>query len=278
MTIKTGFVTCVELGVSCMRAIYRAGGRIDFAITLPDEKSRAKSGRVFLDEFCAQRSIHLLKTPNINDSACVEFLRQQRPDVLFIIGWSQIARGEVLNAASRVIGMHPTLLPEGRGRAAIPWAIIKSLSKTGVTMFELDGGVDSGPLLAQVELPLGDRETAASLYARVAEAHAQLIERHWASIENQTLIGRPQDHERATYWPARTPSDGELRPTLTVDGADRLVRAITRPYPGAFLRRGEAVLRIWAGRPATEDSPSSGGLRIRFADGDYDATEWEREA
>ena len=65
--MKVGFVTCVELGLSCIHAVYEVGGRIDFAITLPDTKARAKSGRVYLDEFCATHQVPLLKVSHLND-------------------------------------------------------------------------------------------------------------------------------------------------------------------------------------------------------------------
>lgn len=275
--MKVGFVTCVQLGLSCIHAIYDAGGRIDFAVTLPDDKARTKSGRVYLDEFCAERGVPLVKTPHVNDPTFVEFLRQEQPDWLFIIGWSQIAGPGVLRAARRgVVGMHPTLLPEGRGRAAIPWAIIKGLTETGVTMFVLDEGVDTGPILAQLRLPLAPDETATSLYARVDDAHARLMRETWPQIAAGTANPRAQDERRATVWPGRTPADGELLPSMTVAEAERLVRAVTRPYPGAFVRDAPnaRVIRVWAGRPAGA-AAVAGAVRLEFADGGYDAAEWE---
>ena len=75
-----------------------------------------------------------------------------------------------------MIGAHPTLLPKGRGRAAIPWAIIKGLDSTGLTFFKMDKGVDTGDILQQIEIPITKDETSNTLYDKVNTAHIDLIE------------------------------------------------------------------------------------------------------
>lgn len=173
--MKIGFVTCVQLGLSCIEAIYLAGGQLDLAITLPDDKAINKSGRVYLDQFCLKHQIPLIKTNHINDSVVLDSIKQMDLDWLFIIGWSQIAGQAVLDAPNMgVLGIHPTLLPTGRGRAAIPWAILKSLDKTGVTLFKLDTGVDTGPIADQYTIPLTSQTTATELYQLVDDAHMEL--------------------------------------------------------------------------------------------------------
>jgi methionyl-tRNA formyltransferase len=257
-----------------MEEIYAQGGELDIVITLRDEIDASKSGRVFVDEFCAEHSVPLLKIKNVNDTDVIDAVHRHALDWLFIIGWSQIAKAPVLSAPRRgVLGMHPTLLPEGRGRAAIPWAIIKGLSKTGVTMFQLDEGVDTGPIVAQYELPLEPDETAATLYPRVQVAHRALIAQIWPALANDKVTVTPQDHSRASEWPGRRPSDGLITPSMTVDEADRLVRATTRPYPGAFWIDGDRTLRVWAG--GRELRP--GAVPLELADGTYNALDYEWE-
>lgn len=244
--LRFGFVTCVELGLSCMDAIYHAGGSLAAAFTLRDDLAAQKSGRIYLDGFCAQHGIPLRKVRNVNDPDALAMIRGADLDWLFIVGWSQIARAEVLSATRRgALGMHPTLLPEGRGRAAVPWAILKGLERTGVTLFKLDEGVDTGPIAAQVVVPIEARETATTLYAKVSAAHRSLIEQAWPSLVADVLRLAPQDESRATVWPGRTPEDGRVTADLSPAMADRLVRAVTRPYPGAFVDAKAARLRIW---------------------------------
>jgi methionyl-tRNA formyltransferase len=278
--MRAGFVTCVSLGLACMEEIYAAGGRLEVAVTIPDERSRRKAGRVYLDEFCGRHGVELLKFPNVNDAACVAALRERRLDWLFIIGWSQIAREAVLGAPRLgVLGAHPTLLPEGRGRAAVPWAIIKGLPRTGVTLFQLDSGVDTGPIVAQQEIPLAPDEDAATLYAKVVAAHRALIRTVWPRLVAGTVRAVPQDDARATVWPERTPADGRITPATTVAEAERLVRATTRPYPGAFVVEPGRVVRIWKGAAGEPSLPAPPGTyRLRLADGVYDAHDFAFEA
>src|SRR5690606_9799351 len=129
--MRVGFVTCVQLGLSCMEAIYEAGGELIFAGSLLDTQAPNKSGRAFLDEFCSLRDIPLMKFRNINAPDALAAIRSAELDWLMIIGWSQIA-GERILALPRcgVLGMHPSLLPMGRGRAAVPWAILLDLPET----------------------------------------------------------------------------------------------------------------------------------------------------
>jgi len=275
--MRVGFVTCVQLGLSCMEAIYDAGGRLEFAGTLLDTQAVAKSGRVYLDEFCGKHRIPLTKFRNVNDAAAVAAIRDVGLDWLFIVGWSQIAHGQVLETPKLgVLGMHPTLLPVGRGRAAIPWAILLGLPVTGVTLFKLDGGVDTGPVAAQEVLAVGHRETATSLYRRVNEAHRTLILKFWSQIESGTLQFTPQDESRVTVWEGRTPDQGQLDLGMRAEDAERLIRAVTRPYPGAFIDLDGRRLRVWAAEPANAaQAESDGGLVLNFADGALRVTDLE---
>jgi methionyl-tRNA formyltransferase len=283
---KFGFVTCVQLGLACMETIYRLGGRLDLAVTLHDHLATKKSGRVYIDDFCASRGIDLLKAANVNDAPVVEAVLEKKLDWLFIIGWSQIARKELLEApALGAIGIHPTLLPQGRGRAAIPWAILKGLPETGVTLFRLDEGVDTGDIIAQQVLAIASDETAATLYERVRIAHETLIENAWPDLLSGQILFRRQDGSAATQWPGRTPADGAIRPEMTSQDVDRLVRATTHPYPGAFLDFQSRRYFIWAGAPIQQAHVSApqmagdGRLVFPTADGAFEAVDWtEREA
>lgn len=274
--MRFGFVTCVELGLSCMKAIYEIGGRLELVITLPDDRARRKSGRVYLDEFCAAHAIPLVKSPNVNDAAVVAAIKEAGIDWLFIIGWSQIARDEVLAAPRRgVLGMHPTLLPVGRGRAAIPWAILKGLERTGVTLFKLDGGVDTGEILDQLEIPLSPRTDATALYAASEAAHMTLMKDAYPRLLADRLRPQAQDEAAATLWPGRKPEDGAIDLAGSVADAERLVRAVTRPYPGAFVIIGGRKLILWKARIADGDEDCGDDPCLSFRDGRLRALDWE---
>jgi methionyl-tRNA formyltransferase len=271
--MKIAFCTCVQIGKSCIEAVISSGGRFDLLLSLHDHKSQKKSGRIYLDDIAAENKIPLFKLNHINDSEVAEVLKLHRIDWLFVIGWSQIASADFLKAPNKgVIGAHPTLLPTGRGRAALPWAILKGLDKTGVTFFKMDLGVDTGEILDQFEIPLRSNETATTLYNKVNEAHVELIEQIWPKLIKGSLVGIKQDETLATYWDGRTPADGELYKSMSVLEVDRLVRATTRPYPGAFLML-DAInkLIIWGG----SIQPIQDSKIINFIDGPYYASDFE---
>lgn len=272
MSKRIAFATCVQLGLSCIEEIYRIGGNLDLLITLSDEKAKNKSGRVYLDKISEKKDVPLLKINNINDQEVIDSLKKYKIDWLFIIGWSQIAKKEVLETPTYgCIGMHPTLLPQGRGRAAIPWAILKGLEKTGVTLFKLDEGVDTGDIIGQEVIHMTKDITATELYEKVNQAHISLISKYWEDIINNTITLTKQDEANATEWPGRTPEDGEIYSHMTMDEADRLVRAVTHPYPGAFYRNGDKIIRIWA----AETNETYGEIKLK--DGYLTPIEYEIE-
>jgi methionyl-tRNA formyltransferase len=281
--MKIGFVTCVELGLSCMRAIYGVGGKLDFALTLCDELASAKSGRAYIDEFCGQHAIRLAKVANINNREAINAIAAADLDWLFVVGWSQIARTPVLQSTRLgVLGMHPTLLPVGRGRAAIPWAILLGLRETGVTLFKMDTGVDTGPVIAQTKIPIDAGETATTLYSKVATAHATLLQDNWRALIDSRLAPARQDDGAATVWAGRKPEDGRITGEFSVFDAEKMIRAVTRPYPGAFIDEGGDRLRIWAcgspGQSCGGDALGSKVRRLHFRDGWLDAVEWDLES
>lgn len=246
--MKFAFCTCVQLGKSCIEAAIQGGFEFDLLITLHDHKSKNKSGRIYLDQISQEKDIPLLKIDHINDQEVIDTLIERKIDWLFIIGWSQIASKEILKAPKfGVVGAHPTLLPEGRGRAAIPWAIIKGLSKTGVTFFKMDMGVDTGDILAQEEIIIDERESATTLYKKVDEAHVSLFLHTLPKLISGNFTLQQQDEFKATYWEGRTPADGEIKAGMSADEVDRLIRATTHPYPGAFYinEDGEKVV-VWS--------------------------------
>jgi methionyl-tRNA formyltransferase len=268
--MKLGFVTCVRVGLSCMEAIYNAGGKLIFAMTLPDEKAINKSGRVYIDDFCKARGIYLLKSSHVNNPEVLQAIDSAGIDWLFIIGWSQIASINILNAPKRgVLGMHPTLLPVGRGRAAIPWAILNGLEKTGVSMFKMDLGVDTGPVAAQIEIPLSSVTTATELYNKVDAAHVALIHKTIPLLFADKLNLIAQDETKASIWPGRKPEDGEIKLDGSVFDAEKLIRAVTHPYPGAYYFENKTKRIVWSAQyiDVEESINLCDCVYLKFSDG-----------
>src|ERR671919_698473 len=114
--------------------------------------------------------------PRSDPDSIATAVRTLEPELVFVVGWSQLVREPFIALASEgVFGMHPTLLPRHRGRAPIPWAILSGLARTGVTLFEIvDASADSGAIVGQVVVEIAEEDTAETLYERISDAHVEL--------------------------------------------------------------------------------------------------------
>jgi methionyl-tRNA formyltransferase len=163
---------------------------------------------------------------NINKKA--ELLKDIAPDFMLEYGCHYLFKRPVLEIAP-VIGMHPTLLPGRRGRAPLNWTLVDGLKESGVTMFYLDEGVDSGDIIYQKKFQISEKDNVRDLVGKVNDI---LIEMNADLITNYPDVPRiPQDHSKATYKEKRSPSDGEIDWNRSSEEIDRLIRATTHPYP-----------------------------------------------
>src|SRR6266513_2796269 len=253
------------MGRDCLVAAAEAGAEVAAVVPLPGPIDPSRSGQCSFDEIAADLGAKLIETADVNSPATVEAVREVDPDLIFIVGWSQLVMDEFIGLGRHgVFGMHPTLLPRHRGRAAIPWAILSGLAKTGVTLFEIvDGTADSGPIVGQVEVPLARDETATTLYDKVTAAHVELVRACVPQLLDGTATRVEQDTRRASAWPKRTPADGiidwETRAPYLYDW----VRAQARPYPGAFTWLGDEKVVVWRARAVDGSGPAGTILEER---------------
>lgn len=261
--MRTVWVSFDTMGRDGLDAAADAGAEIVGVVTLPGPIDPNRSGQCSFDEIAARHGAQLVETTDVSSEATVEAVRALDPELIFVVGWSQLVREPFLALAREgVFGMHPTLLPRHRGRAPIPWAILSGLAHTGVTLFEIvDTTADSGAIVGQVVVDIGPDETAATLFERISEAHVELVRELVPQLVARTAPRLPQDPARASAWPKRTPADGimdwETRAPYLYDW----VRAQTRPYPGAFTFLGEEKVVVWRARPVElEDEAPAGTI------------------
>jgi methionyl-tRNA formyltransferase len=248
------------MGRDCLAAAAEAGAEVAAVVTLPGPIDPNRSGQCSFEGIAGRLGAHLIETADVNSPETIAAIRETNPDLIFVVGWSQLVMDEFIGLPPHgVFGMHPTLLPRHRGRAAIPWAILSGLAKTGVTLFQIgDGTADSGAIVGRVEVPIDRDETATTLYEKVTAAHLELVREYVPKLLDGTAERTGQDTRRASSWPKRTPADGiidwETRAPYLYDW----VRAQTRPYPGAFTYLGEEKLVVWRARPVElgEDAPA----------------------
>ncbi|PDT46699.1 methionyl-tRNA formyltransferase [Sinorhizobium fredii] len=239
------FVGAVESSKIALEALLKVGRAPALVITLPPELAGRHSDFVDLGAVARAAGVGVCYTTDINQPAVLEAMASVEPDLTFVIGWSQVCRQPFRDVARRgTIGFHPAALPRLRGRAVIPWTIIRDEDVTGSTLFWLDEGIDSGPILLQRLFAVAADETARSLYAKHTTNLSEMV------IEAATLVqtGNPprieQDHDQASYCAKRTAADGLIDWNTPAGSVLRLVRATGAPYPGAFSFHSGEKIRI----------------------------------
>ena len=218
-------------------------------MTLAPTLAHRHSDYVDLRKDAAQLGAKVIAISSGNDPAAVAMVEEAKPDISFVIGWSQIC-GVALIAAGggRMVGYHPAPLPRLRGRAAIPWTILLGDTISASTLFWVTPGVDEGPILAQRFFHVAPDETAGSLYAKHMRALRLALEDLLPQLQQGYPSGCPQEHHLATWGARRRPEDGIIdwhRPAADID---RLIRAVGRPYPGAYTLAGNDRIQIWSSR------------------------------
>ncbi|KKP94056.1 MAG: Methionyl-tRNA formyltransferase [Parcubacteria group bacterium GW2011_GWA1_36_12] len=201
---------------------------------------------------------------NINDSKTVLSIKKLTPDLILLFGLSQIVKKEILEIPRiGILGTHPTLLPKNRGRAPIPWSILKGLKKSGLTFFYLDQSADTGDIVDQMSWKITGRNDATSLYRKMTFAGKKMLVRTLPKIAKGIERRTPQP-QKSNYWPARKPSDGKISWNKSYLRVDRLIRATTKPYPGAFCFWNGYKIIIWKSKPLDNNLSFKVGTVIRL--------------
>ncbi|HUG64845.1 MAG TPA: methionyl-tRNA formyltransferase [Gaiellaceae bacterium] len=262
--MRTVWVSYDTIGRDCLEVAAEAGADIVGVVTLPGPIDPNRSGQCAFDDVAAKFDAVLHETRDVNSNETIAAVRPLEPDLIFVVGWSQLVRGPFIALAREgVFGMHPTLLPRHRGRAPIAWAILTGLARTGVTMFEIvDATADSGSIVGQIVVDIASDETATTLFERIATAHMELTRELLPQLIARTAPRIPQDPTRVSAWHKRTPADGiidwETRASYLYDW----VRAQTRPYPGAFTYLGDEKVIVWSARAVELAEPAPAGTIV----------------
>jgi methionyl-tRNA formyltransferase len=277
LVLVTGHIFGVRAfeGIFSSRAFLDGRLAVPLMIGLDDSHAAGTVGYASPGPLAAEQGARYVSTADGRLSSLAGQIRARRPAYILVIGWSRLVGEDILSIPSRgCIGMHPTMLPVGRGQAPIPWTIIKERDKTALSVFFLVAEADAGPLIAQHELDIRGGETSASLFYRIAHTHftagLELAER----LGDGAVPARAQDEAIATRWPKRRPKDGEILATMTCREITLLVRALLGPYPRAFVRVGGTEdadgqkIEIRGVEPVTGGDGDGRRIRFRCRDGE----------
>lgn len=249
--MRVAFFGTPEFAVPSLRALVGEGFDVVVVVTRPDKpvgRSRSRLVPPPVKQAAELEGLVVLQPERPEGPAFERALRELAPEIGVVVAYGHILRPEILAIPPRgMVNVHASLLPVLRGAAPIPWALLNGLDTTGVTIMQLEAGLDSGPVLLQLPTPIAADETAGELAERLAELGAQALVEALALLEQAALTPLPQDHTRATYAPKITHETAHLQwgePATTVA---RAIRALD-PRPGGW----SALHRGAAGRPPVE--------------------------
>jgi len=276
--MKIVFVGSVEIGYTVLEAVYNTNKSVEAIYTLPLEKRLSTSGFVDFEPIARRYNTKLTRTNNINDEKHIDEIRSLAPDLIIVCGWQKLICQEIIEIPRfGTVGFHSSLLPKYRGQAPVNWAIIMGEKETGITMFYLTSRVDDGDIIAQNEFPILFNDDCNTVYKKAAYAGAEMIKTYLPQIEGGTA---PRMHNISSSYPAypkRRPADGLIDFKRSALDIYNFVRALAKPYPGAFYydENGKKII-VWRIEIVFDESRlQEGDIIVGTLDMKVRLLEWE---
>jgi methionyl-tRNA formyltransferase len=274
--MRIAFLGTPEFAVPIAEACARAGELV-LAVAQPDKPAgrHQELREPPVKRWARQRGIPVEQPAKVKQGRLAAVLASARPDVAVVAAYGRILPPDVLAVPRHgCLNVHASLLPELRGAAPAQWAVARGYRETGVTVMQIDEGLDTGDIRLQRKLELDPKETGESLLGKLARLGASALEEALPLLARGELPRIPQDHSRATLAPLLTRDDGRVDWTRTAFELDARRRGFT-PWPGAWTTLGGAVLKIHAARPVPHPGVTPGELLEGTAVACGGDTAWE---
>ena len=239
------FLGTPQFAIPSLSRLYESH-EIELVITRPSRPVGRKRTRtpppVF--EEAERLGLDCIQPPNVNSAEVVGRIRSVAPAALVAVAFGRIIGPEFLGAAPHgVLNVHPSLLPRHRGAAPVQGAVLAGDSETGVTVMQMDEGLDTGPILAQRATSIDSDEMASDLEARLAVAGAELLVETLERLERGPVEPRPQDESLATMTRPLKRADGVIDWRRPAEEIYRQWRAL-HPWPGTSTNAGQQTLKV----------------------------------
>jgi methionyl-tRNA formyltransferase len=247
--MRVVFLGTPAFAVPSLDALARAGHELATVVAQPDRPAgRGQALREPATKVWArERGVPVLQPEKVRDGKLAGALAALRPDVLCVVAYGRILGKDLLELAPHgALNVHGSLLPKYRGAAPIQWAIANGETETGVSIMQMDEGLDTGDVLLQRVLPIGPADTAESLSPALAAVGGEALVESLSALEAGTVIPVPQDAARATLAPILEREHGRIdwkRPAKEIH--DRL-RGF-QPWPGGWTTLDGKVLKVLEG-------------------------------
>ena len=254
-------------GARALAGLLGAGTHVVGVVTHPDDPGEGDWFESVADVARAH-AVPVVTPASPNASDVGAWLASLEPDV-FVSVWYRRLLGEALLGMPRVaaVNLHGSLLPAYRGRAPLNWVLVNGERVTGVTLHHMTPEADAGDIIAQAAIEIAPDDTALSLYERMVKAGVDLLLEWYPAVLAGTAPRTAQDHARATVVGRRRAEDGRVRWTWAAERIANMIRAVTHPYPGAFVGDGRARLLLWEGSAEPGMPSARPGTVLAILDG-----------
>lgn len=242
-----------------LEALLRSKHRVVAVYTQPDRP--AGRGRHLaaspIKRVAIEHGVQVEQPATLKDAAAVERLASFSADLMIVVAYGLLLPQTVLDTPRLgCINVHASLLPRWRGAAPIQRAILAGDRESGVTIMQMDAGLDTGPMLLERSTPIAERETSATLHDRLAELGAQAMLDALASLH--TTVPKPQSDDGATYAAKIRKEEARIDWSRSAVEIDRMVRAFD-PWPVAETRWNGQQLRVWDALPRDAEHAADPG-------------------
>lgn len=257
------FMGTPDFAVGTLRALHEAGHEIVLAVSQPDRtKGRGKAVSMPPVKECAlELGIPVFQPEKVKTPEAVAELKKYEPDLMVVAAFGQILSKEILEMPKYgCINVHASLLPKYRGAAPIQWSIIDGEEYTGVTIMQMDEGLDTGDMITQAKVKIESDETGGSLFDKLASAGAELCVKTVKMIEDGTAVRTPQG-EGSTYAKMLSKELGNIDFGKSAAEICRLVRALD-PWPSAYSFLNGKMLKIWKAEPSEKEFSEENGTVV----------------
>lgn len=246
--MTAALIGSVSSSVAALRGMLRGGLPVAGVCGLHRRRAATVSDYCDLEPLAAEAGLPYLAFDKVTEPDVAEFLGRIRPDWLFVVGLSQLLPALVRDLARvGAVGFHPTLLPQGRGRAPVAWTILLQ-KQAAANLFFLTDEADAGDLIAQWPVEVRPDDYAQDLIDRTNIVLEQMVAELAPAFTAGQVPRTPQDHARATFYARRRPEDGQIQWASSAADIYRLIRAVSHPYPGAFTYCAGRKIVIWRAR------------------------------
>jgi len=250
--LRIVFMGTPEFAVASLDALLNAGCTIVGVITAPDKPAGRglKLQESAVKKYAVEKGLPILQPEKLKNPQFLEDLRSLNADVQVVVAFRMLPELVWDMPAMGTINVHASLLPQYRGAAPINWAIINGEKQTGVSTFKLKHEIDTGDILLQEKIPIGENETAGELHDRLKELGAEVLVKTIHALANGTLKEISQSEisnaksETIMHAPKIFTETCRIDWNKPVDEVHNLVRGLS-PFPGAFTDLNEKLLKIY---------------------------------